>query len=193
MQTIIYVHGAGATSRSFEWLRTMMPPHDAVFFSYEMSHAMGATIGALNDTVDHGCKTKDIVLVGHSLGGVLAASCAGNERISKIVTLNAPFGGLPIARFAGLFSSSPMLRDLSPSSVQMMRLKNTTPRCPILSIVGTSGLPFILEPNDGAISVASQKSLHGPRYVEFGLNHFEVLLDSAVAQTVSDFIAKPNI
>lgn len=190
MHSIIYIHGAGATSRSFQWLTTRIPSHASAFIDYDMND----TMTSVNDRVFEAirvCKDRDVTLVGHSMGGVLAASCSTNQNVSRVVTLNAPFGGLPAARMAAFFNQSGMLRDLSPSSSHITRLRNMALRCPILSVVGTSGLPFMFEPNDGAITVASQKIMRGPRYVEVELNHFETLLDQTVADLISDFIAEP--
>ena len=59
---------------------------------------------------------------------------------------------------------------------------------PHLAIVGTNGLPFTSEANDGVVTVASQTALIGPHYELLPLNHFEVLLSKEVIKLLVDFL-----
>lgn len=190
MRTITYIHGAGASPRSFAWLQERLPEHRATFVTYSVSDTMSTVVERVLDLVTS-CGERQI-LVGHSMGGLIAAACSHHTLVSRVATLSAPFGGLHMAGLASLFSSAPMLRDLARYSAGMIRLRAEGVGCPALSVVGTAGLPFIREPNDGAVTVASQRALPGPRYVETPLNHFEVLLDQAVADLIRDFILEPD-
>lgn len=181
---IWYVHGAGASERSFVWLRQQLPDHTAHFFTYDTTQPISAIIERCSNEVGN-----HAVLIGHSLGGIIAAICACRSKVSKLVTLCTPFGGLRQADLISFFRSDPLIHDLRPYSKVLTNLRDAYLPTPHLSIVGTQGLPFLLESNDGVVTVASQMALHGPRYEAFPLNHFEMLLSDDVAALISDFLS----
>lgn len=129
-----------------------------------------------------------VSLIGHSLGGVIAATCASLPQVTKLVTLCAPFGGIRQADFFSLFSWEPLFHDLRSHGPVLSSLRRWPIGVPHLAFVGTNGLPFMFESNDGAITVASQTALNGPQYKMLPLNHFEVLLSSEVAELSEQFI-----
>ena len=181
---IWYIHGAGASHRSFAWLHEQLGDFPAQFFNYDLSEATSAVIDRLSTAITQ--DARPAMLVGHSLGGIVAtASAAAN--ITRVVTICAPFGGIRYAELLSLFNSHPLLNDMRShgrllSSVRAARLTR-----PHLAIVGTQGLPFFAEDNDGAVTVASQTALSSVHYASLPLNHFEVLLSRDVVDLIRAF------
>lgn len=187
---IWYVHGAGASERSFVWLQQQLPTHTARFFCYTANQRVTAIIEQCAASIE---ADQAVTLIGHSLGGIIATACAQMANVSKLVTLCTPFGGIRYADMLSLFSFDPLIKDLRAYSPVLSGLRAVSLATPHLSIVGCQGLPFIHESNDGVISVASQMALRGPHYEMVRHNHFEVLLSDVVAGLIASFVAMPVI
>lgn len=180
---IWYVHGAGASKRSFNWLSKQLPEHEARFFSYNTNDPVSSTAARLYQAIDEPC-----ILLGHSLGGIITTICASHPHVQKLVTISAPFGGVRHAGFMSMFSLEPLFRDLRTHGPLLADVRNRPITKPHLAIVSTSGLPFTSESNDGVLTVDSQMAKDDTDYAMFSLNHFEVLLSEEVAGTISSFI-----
>lgn len=185
MLRICYVHGAGASPRSFNWLCDRLPSHTPKLFSYPIGESVGSVARRLEAELRDDVQT---VLMGHSLGGVIAALCSELPNVYRLVTLCAPFGGVRYVDVMSLFSFEPLFHDLRPHGHLLSSLRHRSSYTPHLGIVGTSGLPFITEQNDGVVTVSSQTALSGAIYKMLPLNHFEVLLSSEVVNLVTEFI-----
>ena len=137
---------------------------------------------------------QEIDIVGHSLGGILAVSLAQRSKLVKhVVTLSSPFGGSSLAAIMRFFAPNTIMNDVHPQSKLLVDARSNPLTIPVLSVVTTGGRsPMIPEPNDGVVSILSQKALYGPEYVERSVNHFEVLLDVDTARIISDFIWCPT-
>ena len=181
---IWYIHGAGASERSFVWLRERLPAHTAYFFTYSANRPISEIVEQCIATMGG----QSMMLIGHSLGGIIATACARMANVSKLVTICAPFGGISHANMMSFFRCDPLIHDLRTYSRVLSELRASRLAVPHLSIVGTYGLPFLSERNDGVVSVASQMALPGPRYECFALNHFEMLLSDDVADLIGDFL-----
>lgn len=184
---IWYVHGAGASKRSFVWLHQQFA-YVPQFFEYPGDEPVAEVTQRLRAQL--ASDGRPAMLVGHSLGGIIAAICAGTANVERIVTLCAPFGGIRFADLLSIFVAHPLFNDLSCHGPALSYLRNHQGGKPHLAIVGSRGLPsFFREENDGAISVASQTALLGPQYNVVNLNHFEVLLSDDVVDLIHNFAA----
>ena len=181
---IWYIHGAGASNRSFAWLHEQLPDMPAQFFSYTLRETAHAAIQRLSQTVAE--DGRRAVLVGHSLGGIMAIAATA-PNIAGCVTLCAPFGGARHVEFLSMFYSHPLLSDLRYHSRLLREVRAAPATKPHLAIVGTEGLPFFTEENDGVVTVASQTARTGVHYVRLSVNHFEVLLSRDVVDLIRAF------
>jgi pimeloyl-ACP methyl ester carboxylesterase len=187
MKTIWYIHGAGASQNSFNWLRTHLPEHTAKFINYTTTDKAETTIARLLEAVSS--ETDPVTLIGHSCGGIIARACAGRTaRVERLVTLCSPFGGVKYAALASLFIDAPMLRELRTYSSLLFDVRTVPIAAPHLAIVATKGLPVHSECNDGVITLASATALPNQKFFEFALNHFEVLLSADVAGIIGNFL-----
>ena len=111
----------------------------------------------LNDleTLARDHQVKEITLVGHSLGGVIALATAAKAKDSErqlpalrgVVLLATPLGGTPLA--AALASVVPACRDISPGSSVLRQVRAAADS--ILGIVSSG--------SDSVVPVTSQQAL----------------------------------
>jgi pimeloyl-ACP methyl ester carboxylesterase len=187
MATIWYIHGAGASENSFNWLRAQLPSHRACFLHYSTTDPASDSINRLVARIER--EREPVTVIGHSLGGVIARACAAETRfVDRLVTMCAPFGGIRHAAMMAMFSPSPLYRDLSEYSPLLIDVRRSRLAVPHLAIVASNGLPVSSETNDGVVTLSSQTAIQGQDYINFGLNHFEVLLSPQVAETINDFL-----
>lgn len=179
---IAYIHGAKSSRRSFNWLKDHLPEHDAVFVEYSDSRPLENNI----DEIGHRLSiVLPDVIIGHSLGGVIAAMVKAQLPETKIVTLAAPFGGsfaANLMRFHGQ-----MYSDVASWNPLFSHLKLQAFDHSFLALVAT-GMESERVPNDGVVTVASQESLTGCLYERVALNHFEILMDDGVAKKIERHI-----
>jgi pimeloyl-ACP methyl ester carboxylesterase len=187
---IWYIHGAASSPLSFNWIKERLPRHDAVDISYGNKEPLADTIAYLRKKAK--AEPRRINIIGHSLGGVIAAAIAQDEDcgVNKIVTMSTPFGGSWAASVMRWFMPTQLFRDISQQSPVMSSLRDEPPEVPILSFVTDSSLVVLGERTDGVVTVSSQKAMVGPKYVLIPTNHFEVLLNPEVISKTTDFIFK---
>lgn len=185
---LVYIHGLQSTPKSFSYIKLRLPQHDHLDIAYDAGQPMLAYVERLVSQID--ALNRDVVLVGHSLGGVVAAAVASrSSRVTKVATMSSPFGGSEAAALMRWVCFSPSIDNIHPSSPLMKDVRRTAVKQPMLSIVSTAGdSPFIQGNNDGVVTITSQKALVGPRYVMIPVNHFEVLLCEEAVLHLEQFI-----
>lgn len=182
---IWFIHGAASSPLSFNWLKGNLRAHEPVDVVYDNVTPLIETIDYLRLEVAK-C-TQPPLIVGHSLGGIIAASIAQTTPVNKIVTLGTPFGGSFAASVLSWFLPTQLMRDISQQSPVLTSLRRAPPKVPILSFVTDSNLLVMGERTDGVVTVRSQTALDGPNYVTVPISHFEVLMSPAVASEIDGF------
>lgn len=186
---ILFVHGAYATPLSFAYIKDRLPYAEFIDFSYTTRDPIDEAVEALVSLIE---QEGPVTIISHSLGGLISIAAAKRvSLVDKIITLSSPLGGSRIAGFLRYVYPRQLFDDIHMNSRFVRSLKKGPLPCPILSVVTTEGAQLLIpEPNDGVVSVSSQKAIEGPRYVEMPLNHFEVLLSRDVVDVISLFIAE---
>jgi pimeloyl-ACP methyl ester carboxylesterase len=137
---------------------------------------------------------KDMAFVAHSLGGVYSLHIANAmpKSVKGAVTLSTPYGGAEAAEFAQFFLPfSRLMRDIGPSSWAMKQADNIKIQHPWTNIVTVKGQsPFLLEHNDGVVTISSQKHHKDMELVEVDYNHYEVVLAEPVIKIIKERIKK---
>jgi pimeloyl-ACP methyl ester carboxylesterase len=185
MHTVL-IHGLNSSSRSFAWLGPRLPG-DVVAVDYRSHQPLAKSVAQVRRQLPAG----PLVLVGHSLGGVIALTLArelGPDRVHAVATVSSPVAGSRAASALSWMPGAPaVLSDISPSAPAIRALRAGAP-CPVLSVVSTSGgLPTTPEPNDSVVTVASQAACPGARLVRVRANHFEVLMADETAAALARF------
>jgi pimeloyl-ACP methyl ester carboxylesterase len=186
---LVYIHGASATSESFNYIRSKIG--DGIAVNYDSRNGFENNLENLKRELG---PFKDIFFVAHSLGGIYSLHLANAmpKQVVGAVTLSTPYGGAEVADFAKYFLPfSRLMRDIGPSSWVMRqsdKIKIQHPWTNVVTVQGQS--PFIAEPNDGVVTIASMKHHADMELVEVDYNHYEVVLSDKIVDIIRERIKK---
>ena len=187
--TLVYIHGASATSDSFNYIRSKLGK--GIDINYDSRNGFENN---LKEMIEQLKDVKDMAFVAHSLGGIYSLHIANTlpENVKGAVTLSTPYGGAEVAEFAKFFLPfSRLMRDIGPSSWVMKQAGNIKIQHPWTNIVTVKGQsPFLLEHNDGVVTIASQKHHKEMELVEVDCNHYEVVLSDKVVTLIQERLKK---
>jgi pimeloyl-ACP methyl ester carboxylesterase len=187
--TLVYIHGASATSDSFNYIRSKIG--DGIDINYDSRNGFENNLEDIKAQLKG---VKDMTFIAHSLGGIYSLHIANAmpEQVKGAVTLSTPYGGAEVADYAKFFLPfSRLMRDIGPSSwafKQASKIKIQHPWTNVVTIKGQS--PFMLAHNDGVVTVASQKHHEDMELVEVDYNHYEVVLAEPVVDIIKERIKK---
>lgn len=186
---LVYIHGASATSESFNHIRDKLGK--GIDINYDSRN------GFENNLADMQVALKgygDIVFIAHSLGGIYALHLANAlpDAVLGAVTLSTPYGGAKVADVVKYFLPfSRLMRDIGPSSWAMKQADKIKIQHPWTNIVTVTGhSPFMQEPNDGVVTIDSQKHHADMELIEVEYNHYEVVLAEPVIKIIKERIKK---
>jgi pimeloyl-ACP methyl ester carboxylesterase len=184
---LVYIHGASATSESFNYIRSKIG--DGIAINYDSRNGFENNLAAIKDQLG---KTKDIFFIAHSLGGIYALHLANAipNQVLGAVTLSTPYGGAEVADFAKYFLPfSRLMRDIGPSSWAMKQANKIKIQHPWTNVVTVKGQsPFMVEPNDGVVTISSMKHHDDMELVEVDYNHYEVVLSDQIVNIIKERI-----
>jgi pimeloyl-ACP methyl ester carboxylesterase len=187
--TLVYIHGASATSDSFNYIRSKLG--NGIDINYDSRNGFENN---LNEMVEQLKSVKDMAFVAHSLGGIYSLHIANAlpKQVKGAVTLSTPYGGAEVAEYAKYFLPfSRLMRDIGPNSwafKQASKIKIQHPWTNIVTVKGQS--PFMLAHNDGVVTIASQKHHEDMELVEVEYNHYEVVLADPVVDIIKERVKK---
>jgi len=185
---LVYIHGASATSESFNYIRQQIGGNDMVV-NYDSRNGFENNLAIIQQQIG---KTKDVFFVAHSLGGIYALHLANAipKQVLGAVTLSTPYGGAEVAEFAKYFLPfSRLMRDIGPSSWVMRQADKIKIQHPWTNVVTVRGQsPFMAEPNDGVVTIASMKHHIDMELVEVDYNHYEVVLSDKIVDIIKERI-----
>lgn len=191
--TILYIHGANATPTSFAFIFSNLPHHISYFFEYSVDDSLNTIVAQASDMLKE--IEGPVTIVGHSLGGVIAA-CLAHEHpqtVKQVLTMSTPFGGSEFAtQMAVLMPFNQLLASINKYNPTLLALRNSLPPCPVHSLItNAGGTSMISGENDGVVSVASQLDYPATTQLVSPNNHFEVLLDVDTAHFVLTHVFLP--
>lgn len=190
---ICFVHGFNSSRRSFNYLAHELESSDDVLIDYDSRQPLEKSIAQVQRFIP---KKEPVILIGHSLGGVIAVLIAGrgNIDVQRVVTISSPLGGSKAASFAKWFMNGiPLIGDITPTATHIRELASIKPSFPVLSIISTGGsLPTSSEANDSVVAVSSQKAIASAKKVEIKANHFEILMHERTVEAIRKFIREED-
>ena len=184
--TIVYIHGASATSESFNYIRQQIGGED-IIINYDSRNGFENNFKEIQAQLGN---TSNMFFVAHSLGGIYALHLANAmpKQVVGAVTLSTPYGGAEVADVVKYFMPfSRLMRDIGPSSWAMKqadKIKIQHPWTNVVTVKGQSA--FMHEPNDGVVSIASQKRHIDMELIEVDYNHYEVVLSEHVVGIIKE-------
>jgi len=189
--TPVYIHGASATSDSFNYIRSKLG--NGIDINYDSRNGFENN---LNDMIKQLADVKDIAFVAHSLGGIYALHIANAipDQVVGAVTLSTPYGGAEVADYAKYFLPfSRLMRDIGPNSWAMKQANKIKIQHPWTNVVTTKGQsPFMLAHNDGVVTIVSQRHHEDMELIEIDYNHYEVVLSDEVIKLIKERVKKFN-
>ena len=189
---LVYIHGASATSESFNYIREHVNGHQDLVINYDSRNGFQKNLA---DMLHQLSDRHSIFFICHSLGGIYALHLANAmaERVVGAVTLSTPYGGAEIADVAKYFMPySRLLKDIGPSSWAMRQGDAIDIHHPWTNVVTTKGnSPWVPAPNDGVVTVSSQRHHdQGMELINLDYNHYEVVLSERVIEIIKERIAQ---
>ncbi len=174
---IVYIHGANATHESFNYIREHISGNDTCI-EYNSADGFEFNLAMMTERLR---VYRRVFFICHSLGGVYALHLAERfkDKIQGAVTLSTPYGGSRAADYAKYFLPfSRLMRDIGPGSYPMRHIKNIDIDWPWCNVVSTKGnSPFIVEPNDGVVTLESQRALGSSmELIDLDVNHYEIVI-----------------
>lgn len=186
---IVYIHGANATSESFNYIKSRLG--SGIDINYDSQNGFENNLEDMKKTLSG---HTNLVFIAHSLGGIYSLHLANTmpAAVRGAVTLSTPYGGAEVADYAKFFLPfSRLLRDVGPSSWAMRQADSIKIQHPWTNIVTVKGQsPFIHKPNDGVVTIESQKHHPDMELVEVAYNHYEVVLSRSVITIIKDRLNK---
>ncbi len=181
--TIVYIHGNNATSESFTYIRHMIGGND-ILIDYNSDNGFFNNLQDMKDKLEK--TTGKLRFIAHSLGGIYAIHLMDifPKRTIQGITLSTPYGGSSHASMLKLFLPfKQVLRDITPTSPPIMSANRIAIHCPWTNVVTVKGHnTWMHEPNDGVVTVASQKHRQDMNLLELNLSHFEVVVSNSTVE-----------
>lgn len=188
---LVYIHGASATSESFNYIREHIGGDDMVI-EYDSRNGFQKNLANMLYQLEN---HNNVFFICHSLGGIYALHLANAmpQQVLGAVTLSTPYGGAEVADVAKYFMPySRLLKDIGPSSWAMRQADQMQIHHPWCNVVTTRGSsPWIMQANDGVVTVASQRH-HGQdmELIDIAQNHYEIVMNKQVVDLIKDRIKR---
>jgi pimeloyl-ACP methyl ester carboxylesterase len=182
---LVYIHGANATSESFNYIRSKLG--SGIDINYDSRNGFKNNLDDMLSTLSN---YKDMVFIAHSLGGIYSLHLANHmpNAVKGAVTLSTPYGGAEVADYAQYFLPfSRLMRDIGPSSWAMRQADKIKIQHPWTNVVTVKGQsPFMVEPNDGVVTISSMRHHADMELVEVDYNHYEVVLSDKIVDIIRE-------
>lgn len=182
----LYIHGANATSQSFNYIRQHVHGKD-VLIDYNSAMGFEHNLELMCEQIKD---CQDMFIVAHSMGGIYALHLANKfpEKFKGAVTISTPYNGSSVAEIAKwVLPYYRLIHDIVPDSKTIRTTNSLAIMHPWTQVVTTAGhVPWLLYPNDGIVSIASMTSRNDFESVEVGLNHYEVMVSPITVKIIKD-------
>lgn len=183
---ILAIHGAFSTPLIFGFLKRELSQFNWQFVDYPAHPESIQEVLDLAGAFETGQQSYHVV--GHSMGGLVALYLAAQPWVKSITTIATPLGGIDINPLQRWINRSQFLNEISSTSKLVRRLQTQRYPQPIQHIITTRGFnPWLWEPNDGVVTLRSQRHWCAGTMIEVPANHSEVMMHTTTAQILRDF------
>jgi pimeloyl-ACP methyl ester carboxylesterase len=170
---IVLIHGANASKISWNWIGSNLA--NSKRLSWGMMVHPEKNLQAMEAELPKKC-----IVVGHSMGGLYAWHLANRnpDRVVAGISVATPWGGSIQAGFWKMFNFNipwlQMLSRMEPWTAETRMIECAVPWTNVVTIHGFD--LFGVGPNDGVVTVDSQRELFGPaKEIVLDYGHNEVL------------------
>lgn len=174
---ILALHGAFSTPYVFNYIQHTLEGYQFDFFSYQDKFRdVSSVIEDCNSKIN--TDNEDVIILGHSLGGVIGANLLSNKKVKGLVTIASPVGGIKMNFYtSNFFFKRTFVQEITPFSPVIVSCKDNIEltKKPVYNIITTNGFsPFMNNENDGVVTVESQITKNSKK-IYIPANHHEVL------------------
>jgi pimeloyl-ACP methyl ester carboxylesterase len=181
-ENILAIHGAFSSPRIFNFIRFKSKGYKWHFFDYANETA------GIVDLIKSVNSVESAHVVGHSMGGLIALGIASQPWVKTISTIATPLGGLDINLIQSYLSRSQFVNEIASHSEFIGNLKQLSVGKPVQHLISCQGFsPWMYEPNDGVVTLRSQKAPSFGQAHEIQANHAEIMLDNETVQKLQEF------
>lgn len=183
MQQIYAIHGAFSSPTIFNYLIHRLGSK----FSWQFLDYHNETYG-INDVIKNAVFSKPCHVIGHSMGGLIALGLMHNDFVKTVTTIACPLGGIEISPMQRWYSRSSFVNDISSAGDFIKSIKTSSVIKPIQHLISTCGFnPWMYEPNDGVITIKSQRSYALGKTHDIAANHVEIMMHDHTVALIRDF------
>ena len=189
MSKVVLIPGAYSSKHTWNYFKDQLPKNaDVLLPEYCCEHPLDKVVDDLAKFVAENNPSKeDVMLVGHSLGGVISFALADKiPEVKKVVAIASPFGGIMISRWMNHVSFTmsalttfanqiPYLKqrttdginayrtfwcNIHPDNSVLREVRSKPLECEsVVFVMEHKGMNIWLEPSDGTVTVKSQMGL----------------------------------
>lgn len=188
-KNIIFLHGTGQSSLSYNFLDVFLPEHRVHCHEYNVQDDIhGIANDAYQFYLDN-MFSQPVSIVAHSYGCLIGILLAEKiKQIEHFIALSAPWGGSRTAGWLSMvFRQSKLFANTKPGSDLITSFANITNNYPITNVITTGSASsgnalagFGSSDNDGMLTVETQcaypKSFKNVTNIKLPLSHNEILL-----------------
>ena len=181
---VLTIHGAWSSSISFNHISSQIAA-DWQHFDYDhKSEGLRHIMQRARDSI-----TQPSLLIGHSLGGIVALTMEDHPLVRGIITLASPLTGLDLNLIQVYLSRSGLISEITSRSHVIRDMHRHEFTKPVLHLVANRGYnPFIYEHNDGVLPYKVQTGWTCGELRDVSANHYEILQTSETLTHISEWI-----
>jgi len=187
MPHIVFIHGANATTNSFNYIKEYCKFDNFTDLSYNSADGFAHNLAAMREDLKD---KKNFYIIAHSLGGIYATFLQQDFPVTGVVSISTPFKGSRTAEWAKMILPVyKLFYDVGPRDKPIMDALRTKINCPWLQLVSTKGhVPWHFGENDGVVTLKSMTWRKDIEYEYINANHYEILISDEVAKIVKQRI-----
>lgn len=190
---LVYIHGANASSESFNFIRDHVRGYDEILIDYNTETSFSKNLDQMCAVLDS--FTDPIFFIAHSLGGIYALHLYQkySSRVKGAVTMSTPYGGIKIADLAKYFMPfNQLLRDVGATSQPIVdagkvKIGKTIGWTQLITTKGN--VPWINEPNDCVVAISSMETRKDFELIHMDRNHYEVVISYHTVDIINSKLA----
>ena len=146
---ILMIHGAGATSLSFNYISLWLD-QELQTIDYKVGESMEDIFKRIENP------DEVTYILGHSYGGLVGATWLDrnpDSNVKGLITIASPWQGSPTARILNWFLSDPVWHDMKPGSELLKAVNDIQLELPVKNLIAN--------PEQGGNGLADQKLREG--------------------------------
>ena len=185
---VVFIHGAGASSSTFNWIREKTSFTNFTLLEYDNKHGFFPNLARM----EYQLRDKNnVFFVAHSLGGIYALHLYNRlTNVIGAVTMATPYGGSRTADWASMaLPRFQLFHDVGTKSEVIKSCEDIAINIPWTQVVTTLGdVPYHSGKNDGVVTYASMTKRKDMDYVAFPYNHFEIVVAPEVPSVIEEVL-----